>query len=420
MPANGYKLGWQTVLGGGGNDYATTVIRSPDGGYLAIGSSSSSLSGDIGASNGNMDIWIVKLDGQGDTLWTKLLGGSGNDFGTAAVVTPDGGFVIGGIITNTDNSAGNDSLGAYDGYMAKLSSSGQLIWSRTLGTIANDYIYGVAATSDGGYAFTGTSDGYRTAKGYDMWLGKVDANGHLLWHQSLGGSKDDFATGLIVMQDGGFELGGYSYSNDGDLGASPFYGGTDVCVIRTDGSGNVIWARNYGGSSYESGRSITPTADGGSVVAAFSASNNSGLVGNTHGNYDIWLIKLKSNGDTAWTKALGGAGYEEPFSVITTSYGGGGYAVAGETFSVNTGDVGANHGNSDLWVVELDSARNILYNHSLGGANYDPYSGGASLIRQQGGGGFIVASDSYSTDGDLQGLVKPGRTGDNLWIFQLH
>jgi hypothetical protein len=422
MPKGGYTVGWQSVLGGSQYDFAGAVIQTTDGGYVAVGSTNSSNSGDVGQGYGGYDIWVVKFNATGDTLWTKLLGGPANDAGFAAVASSDGGCVIGGLITNTDKSVGNDTLGGYDGYIARLSSSGQLLWSRDIGTMQLDAIHALAATSDGGYVFAGQTDGYLTGRGNDIWLGKVDANGNPLWHKSLGGSKDDLAYGLTILTDGSIALTGYSSSSDGDFANSPFYGGTDLCVIKTDGNGNITWAKNLGGVNYEGGNSIAATADGGCVAAGYASSPNSGLVGSINGGfgYDVWLLKLTSGGDTVWTRTLGGSGYDMAYSVITTSYGGGGYALVGTTNSSNSGDVGLNHGNRDTWVVELDSARHIMYQHSFGGSGYDPNSGNPSLIRQKGGGGFIVATDSYSTDGDLTGLIKPNRGADNLWLFQLH
>jgi hypothetical protein len=415
MPKGGYKLGWQAGLGGAQNDNANSVIRTADGGYLTVGSTNSNNTGDVGPTYGGYDIWVVKFNAHGDKVWTQILGGTKDDYGLCAVAASDGGYVVGGTVTNTDNSPG---LGNVDGYIAKLSSSGQVLWTKELGTTEYDYINALVATSDGGYAFAGRSDGYLTGRGYDMWLGKLDGNGNYLWHKSLGGTKDDIAFGLTVTQDGGLALAGFSKSSDGDLLGSPNYGQADMCVIKTNGSGNIVWAKNLGGSGYDAAYSIAATADGGVVAGGYTNSSNSGLVGTTNGGYDAWLVKLKPSGDTAWTRALGGSYDELCYSLITTSYGG--YALAASTSSNNSGDVGPTHGLNDIWVVELDGDRNIIYQRAFGGSSNEPYYSFPSIIRQQGGGGFVVAADSYGKDGDLEGVLDPGKDLGNLWMFQLH
>ncbi len=428
IPTGGYKLGWQSVLGGTDVDDSYSIIQTRDSGYLVIGSTFSVNSGDVRNNAGSADMWIIKLGKNGDTLWTKTLGGSSYDYATCALATTDGGYIVGGMTSSTGGIVGKNH-GGWDGWIVKLSSKGDWVWGTTVGGSQDDYVYGIAAAPDGGYVFVGATrsndngiTGFHGAVGLadDILIGKVDGNGNLLWSKAKGGTRDENARSIVATADGGYAVSGFSGSNDGDLAGTVAYGLNDVCVMKINAGGDITWIKTYGGSDNEGATGMTTTADGGYLVTGSTASSNSGLVGANHGADDIWLLKLKAGGDTVWTKLLGGSGTDWATSVITTSYGGGGYALAGVSSSNNSGDVGPAHGIYDVWVVELDSARKILYEKPLGGTASDVLGGGAAIVRAIGGGGYIVAGSSASTNGDLQGQVRSGRSSDNFWIFQLH
>lgn len=428
IPTGGYKLGWQSVLGGTDNDAATSIIPTRDSGYLVVGSTFSVNSGDVRNNAGIADMWIIKLGKNGDTLWTKTLGGSSYDYATGALATADGGYIVTGMTSSTGGIVGKNH-GGWDGWIVKLASNGDWVWGTTVGGAQDDYVYGIAASPDGGYVFAGSTSsndggitGFHGTVGLsdDIWIGKLDGNGNLLWSKAKGGTKDDVARSIVATADGGYAVGGVTASNDGDLAGTVAYGLNDVCVMKVNAGGDITWIKTYGGSDQDGAVGMIAAADGGYLVTGSTASSNSGMVGANHGADDVWLLKLKPGGDTAWTKLLGGSGSDWATSVITTSYGGGGYALAGVTSSNNSGDVGPGHGNWDVWIVELDSARKILYQKPIGGTLSDVSGNGVAIVRAIGGGGYIVAGSSSSTDGDLQGQVRTGRTNDNFWIFQLH
>lgn len=421
-----YTIGWQAVLGGSNSDNANSVIPTKDGGYLAVGSTSSVNSGDVRTNAGSKDWWIIKLDGKGDTLWTKTLGGSGDDIATAAVATTDSGYVVAGY-TNSVGGYIDRPQGGYDAWIVKLTSKGDLVWSTSVGGSFDDALLSATASQDGGYVFAGyTSSNDDIISGFhgpagaapDMWLVKVDSYGNLLWSKAKGGTKNDEAYSITATADGGYAVAGYTGSTDGDLSGTGHYGASDFCIMKLDATGNITWLKTMGGSGDESANAITTTADGGYLVAGYTNSTNSGWVGTTHGGYDGWMIKLNSTGDTAWTRLLGGSADEWLSSVITTSSGG--YAVAGYTKSNNSGDVGTIHGGADLWVVELDNNRNILYQKPIGGSANEMLSANATIIPANGGAsGYIVAGVTASTDGDLKGQVRPALQYDNCWILRL-
>jgi hypothetical protein len=186
-------------------------------------------------------------------------------------------------------------------------------------------------------------------------------------------------------------------------------------LINAQTAPSIQWQKTLGGSSYDSANSIQQTSDGGYIIAGESDSTNGDITGN-HGTSDFWIVKLNASGIIQWQKSLGGSYGDVANSIQQTSDGG--YIVAGESASIN-GDVTGNHGNADYWVVKLDSSGNIQWQKSLGGSNRDA----ANSVKQTLDGGFIVAGESSSTDGDVTGnhgnydywIVKLDPSGNIQW-----
>ncbi|WP_435525801.1 T9SS type A sorting domain-containing protein [Chryseobacterium indoltheticum] len=167
-------------------------------------------------------------------------------------------------------------------------------------------------------------------------------------------------------------------------------------------------AEIFRGSYTDTANAIQQTSDGGYIVAGESNSINGDVTGN-HGNSDYWIVKLDSSGNIQWQKSLGGSNRDAANSIKQTSDGG--YIVAGESNSTN-GDVVGNHGNYDYWIVKLDSSGTMQWQKSLGGSLYDA----ANSIQQTSDGGYIVAGGSNSTDGD----VTHNQGNQDFWIIKLN
>ncbi len=145
----------------------------------------------------------------------------------------------------------------------------------------------------------------------------------------------------------------------------------------------IQWQKCFGGSSHDEPFSIHQTTDGGYIVAGYTDSNDVDVSGN-HGDTDFWLVKLNSSGSIQWQKCLGGSYWDMAYSIQQTSDGG--YIVAGYTIS-NDGDVSGNHGGYDFWLVKLNSSGDIQWQKCLGGSTNDE----AHSIQQTTDGGYIVA-----------------------------
>jgi len=169
----------------------------------------------------------------------------------------------------------------------------------------------------------------------------------------------------------------------------------------------IEWQRCLGGSSYDVAHSIQQTSDGGYIIAGVSESNDGDISGN-NGWYDYWVVKLDSSNGIEWQSSLGGSSGDYANCIQQTFDDG--YIVSGYSAS-DDGDVIGNHGGLDYWIVKLNSFGEIEWQNSLGGS-LDDY---AYSIEQTGDGGYIVAGESASNDGDIIG----NRGGIDYWIVKL-
>jgi len=300
---------WQKSLGGSSDDYAESIQQTTDGGFIVAGYSSSN-NGDVSENHGIYDYWIVKVDADGNLAWQKCLGGSDWDAAYSIQQTTDGGFIVGGYSESNDGDVSGNH-GNSDYWIVKLDADGNLAWQKSLGGSGDDFAYSMQQTTDGGFTVAGWSksndgdvsgwhEGY-TSYGYptsDYWFVKLDADGNIEWQKCLGGSGYDEAHSVQQTTDGGFIVGGWSYSNDGDVsghhGASNY---PDYWIVKLDANGNLIWQKSLGGSGYDKARSVQQTTDDGFIVAGFSTSNNGDVSGN-HGVDDYWIVKLSPEGQS--------------------------------------------------------------------------------------------------------------------------
>jgi hypothetical protein len=222
------------------------------------------------------------------------------------------------------------------------------------------------------------------------------------WQKVLGGTDRDLGSGIQQTADGGFILtGSVNSNNNGNVG--PGHGFTDVWVVKLNRTGAIQWQKVLGGNSYDYGFGIRQTQDGGFILIGITSSNNNGDVGPNHGSSDVWVVKLNSIGTIQWQKVLGGNAYDRGESIQQTADGG--YILTGTTESNNNGNVGPNHGSSDVWVVRLNSTGAVQWQRVLGGS----YPDEGHSIQQTTNGDYILTG---YTDPDDRGYFK-------VWVVRL-
>ena len=237
------------------------------------------------------------------------------------------------------------------------------------------------------------------------------------WQVSLGGGQVDIGHGIRQTDDGGYLVVGQTASSDGDVTDS--HGNLDGWSVRLASDGIVLGQHACGGSANDRLNSLVITDDGGSLLIGATNSTDGDITG-LHGSAnDLWVIKVDSMGLTQWQRTLGGISNDEAYSALQLSDGG--FIIVGSANSAD-GDVSGHHGPSsmgDLWLVKLDSSGDLLWNHSFGGVSSDR---GLS-IKPTADGGYILAGETYSSDGDVTSVhgqndawvVKLDSVGDLEW-----
>ncbi|HPD38543.1 MAG TPA: hypothetical protein PK411_09405 [Mesotoga infera] len=344
---NSGKLIWGKSLGGSNNEQFVSVRHTIEGGFI-LGGDSRSNDGDVSVNKGDSDVWIVKIDVEGNLVWQRSFGGSKGDSNAYVEQTTDGGYVF---VAHSESNDGDVSgnKGSFDFWVVKLDSDGALVWQKSFGGTEAEFPYDIRQTNDGGYLVVGetmSNDGDVSGNhgSCDVWIIKLDLLGNLEWQKCLGGSNCDRVYAMTEQTpEGDFVIAGSTSSNDGDITGNNGKG--DAWIVKLDYFGNIIWQKCVGGSGFETALSINPTADCGYIIGGGTTSTGKGE------DNDCWIAKLDSNGELVWQKCLGGSSMDVCWSFKETDDGS--YIIAGYTFS-NDGDVSGNHGNADLWLVKLE------------------------------------------------------------------
>jgi len=395
-------------IGGTKVDVLYDIIDTADGNFVAVGQSFSD-DGGISDNYGYSDVWVVKFTKTGSILWNMNYGGSDNDVGRAIIQTDDGGYVVAGYTKSADEDVQNNQ-GKNDYWIFKLDANGNQKWENTFGGTEDDYAFDLCETTDGGYVLAGRTesiDGDVTGfKGMeDAWIVKVDDMGDWVWKKTLGGTQTDRAYSICPTDDDGFLIAGMSDSSDGDVTANK--GESDGWLVKVDFWGTYIWDKNYGGTETDEARSISRTADNGFIVAGQTYSTDQEALGN-HGNSDGWVVRVDSNGDLKWSNCYGGTSSDEIWSIIETSTGG--YAFLGVSQS-SDGDVPDNLGSYDFLFMLLDEYGNIEWSKNYGGT----FSEIGNSIIENTDGDYVLGGNTYSTDGNVS-----GNNGlSDCWVLQL-
>ena len=321
------------------------------------------------------------VQAQPEVMWSRTYGGEARDECFSLIKTTDGGYALAG---------STESFGATerDFWFVQTDSIGESIWAERFSRPAVDGCNSILQTADGGFSLAGytTSNG---ANGQDAWLIYVVPGDQRFWARAYGGRSGEECHSHIQTDDGGFALAGYSESFAN--------GGCDFWLLRTDSRGDSLWARNYGGVENERCWEIIQTEDGGFALAGYTVSNE-------ENDFQMWLVKTNSNGDSLWSRAYGGTEDDCCFSVIETTDGG--FAMAGSTRSPDSGKY-------DVLLVRTGSNGDSLWARTYGGEDSDK----CSSIRQVAEGGFVLAGYTLSAGAGNTDywLIRIAANGDSLW-----
>lgn len=381
---------WTLTLGGNAHDYGVWIKQTSDGGYIVVGRTES-----FGA--GSSDVYLIKLNEIGDTTWTRTYGGDGWDSGSWVEQKPDNGYIIVGQTT---------SFGSGDGdvYLIRTDSYGDTLWTKAFGGENNDAGISAQLTLDGGLIITGFTSSYGEGS-FDIYLIRTDINGDSVWTRTYGGSDADIGTSILETPDGGYIIAGWAYLADNDTMSTClvirtnqsgdtlwtnyingmvgftlakiaatldgnyiiFYSHwyyneeeIDYRLIKINPDGDTLWTRQSGINGNDIGYSIEQTTDQGFILC--------GLVDTTYTS-DILIVKTDSLGGIVWQKIING-----PFQYP--------YLQDDEAYCIHqTTDAGyiltgfmnfAQYGNNQVYIcklspdqVGLEDGRMVIQDYSL-------------------------------------------------------
>jgi len=367
---------WDKVIGANESDELVDMHQTTDSGYIMLGPSWSGISGDKTENSRGLpyaDYWVVKMDKNRNIQWNKTLGGSVTDIPTTIRQTLDGGYIIGGwSLSNISGDKTENSKGGSDLWIIKINAQGNIQWQKTIGGGGNDgtYLYGddyspviVLPQSDGSYLIGSTSDsnisGDKTqnSKGStDYWLVKLNSQGNVLWDKTIGGSSDEQLRTLNLTKDGGYIIGGISVSPISGDKTDTSRGYSDYWVVKLNSNAEIIWDKTIGGDYVDKLIALDETDDGYILGGHSSSARNTGE--KTEGRRgikaysDYWVVKIDTSGNVQWNKTIGGSNDEHLYGIKEIKKNK--YIMAGWSLSDASKDKTVpSKGGFDFWIVAL-------------------------------------------------------------------
>lgn len=291
---------WTKTYGGLGDEEVVSIRETIDSGYILIGSASSYGPG--------YDIYVIRLKNNGDTLWTKTYGGYDDESAGNIVQISDSNYVLIG-----------SSLSFGPGlkiYVIKINQYGDTIWTRKFERKDGNWGSEILQTFDNSFLIIGTTFNVNIPNSKDYYLVKTNYVGDTVWTKTYGGIDDDQAFSACLTNDNCYIISGSTKSYG--------QGGFDIFLIKLNADGDELWTKTYGGVADDRGGIVQKTTDDGYIITGHTKSYGAG-------GWDVYLIKTDANGDTLWTRTFGGAGDEWGCSVKQTSDNG--YIISGYTNS---------------------------------------------------------------------------------------
>lgn len=399
---------WVKKAGGSGYDGANAISVDTSGNSYVTGSfaGTASFGGITLTGSGGDDVFITKYDASGNILWAKQAGGSNYDGGNGIAVDGSGNSYVTGYFQGTA-SFGNTTLvssGNEDVFIAKYDASGNLLWVKQAGGSGYDAANAVAIDGNGNSYITGYFAGVAnfgsttltSSGGNDVFIAKYSTSGSLLWAKRAGGSNYDESYGIAVDGNSNCYITGY-------FGGTTFFGSTtltssglqDVFIAKYDGSGNLLWAKQAGGTLDEKSVGITVDASGNSYITGYFVGTSS--FGSTtltsSGSSDVFIAKYDPTGNVLWAKQAGGASHDVSNSIAVDGNGNSyitGYfdstAIFGNTTLISSGS-------DDVFMAKYTASGNLLWAKQAGGTGSDRGDG----IALDGNGNSYIAGTFYDT-----------------------
>lgn len=419
------SLSYSTYLGGSGDDYGHGIAVDSSGNIYITGQTSSedfSSANSYQSTNARyIDAFVTKLSSSGALVYSTYLGGNDIDYGSGIAVDSSGNAYITGrtISTNFPTTSGvsqTRSGGSYDAFVAKLDSSGSLVYSTYLGGAGIDFGFGIAVDSSGNAHITGQTgssnfpmaDTLQTTAGgglNDAFVTKLNSSGRLVYSTYLGGDGSDTATGIAVDSSGNAYITGSTDSSNFPTAnalqtVKKRY--SDAFVTKLNSSGAALYSTYLGGNNDDYGLGVAADSSGNAYITGLTSSTDFATAGayqtSRSGNYDAFVTKLSASGLLVYSTYLGGSGNDQGNGIAVDSSGK--VHIAGMTSSSNfpisnAAQASFGEGFNDAFATALDASGSApVWSTYLGGSGDDYVSG----IAADSSGNAYVTGRTYSTN----------------------
>ena len=356
-----FSQGWEKTY-----QYGTgySVEQTSDGGYIVIGTGAITTS----------CIYMIKTDNLGDTLWTKHYNLNTRELFCSGIQTSDGGYIITGLTTKPYPELDNV-------FLLKTDSNGDSLWSNEYGENKDDVGVSVQQTTDGGYVVTGWTESFGETR--DVYLIKTDSLGDAIWNKTFGDDNENSGRSVIQTSDNGFFL-----TTNTQIFGSGF---SWIDLIKTDSVGNIEWTSTFDNDDDDAGYSAQNTNDGGFIITGMSEADNN--------ISDVLLFKTSNNGDIEWARTYGDRESLERGNCVQQTADGG-YVIVG---AKKLGDY-----NFDIYLVKTDSFGDTLWTRTFGGDNWDE---GTWIEQTTDGGYIITGEYQDDNDVRHVCLIKTDANG---------
>ncbi|MBL7883253.1 MAG: SBBP repeat-containing protein [Bacteroidia bacterium] len=403
--SQGVTFDWAKKLGGAGTDAAYAATVDASGNIYSTGHFNGNANFNPGgtfnlSSAGLSDIFVSKLDANGDFVWAFKIGGTANDFAYSIAVDGLNNIYICGYFNNTvdfDPGAGTTNLvsgGSADAFIAKYTSAGAFVWAKKIGGTSFDIAYSLALDASANVYTTGYYHGTvnfnpggtfnmtSMLASADVFVTKFDTGGNFVWAKSMGGDDSDVAYKLTldnaanVIVTGQFE-GIADFDPNASTANLISLGASDIFVVKLTTAGNYVWANRMGGTLTDESGSVA-TDNAGNIYAGgrFAGVADFGLtVLTSNGFNDAYLTKLDASGTFLWAKQFGGADNDAVYGVQTDTNGDV-YCTGYFSSTVDFDPSLATHsfisyGSADVFLAKYSSSGNYVWARQMGGVGFD-------------------------------------------------
>ena len=343
-------------------------------------------------------------------IWDYRFGGTKNESIGKLISTKDKGYLIGGSsasgISGDRSQPNQDTINQTDDYwIVKLDSNGTKQWDKRYGGNRNETLSSLTPLPDGGYLLGGTS--YSSASGdksgilkgqYDIWMVRIDSAGSIIWEKNYGGDYYANLSKVILTSDNSYILAGWVVSGvSGDV-TQPSKGAGDYWVLKVNAdNGAKQWDKRYGGESGDILTSVEKTADAGYLLCGTSDSETGDFTAPLKGLNDFRFLKISSNGTKIWDKTIGSC--LSDFGPRLISLHDGSLAVAGFTNAGICGDKTQYSWNTsqDTWLVKTNSSIVKIWDKDFGGSQFETVQ---DLIERDDHGFVVVSMSNSPISGD--------------------